>query len=162
MPTSKGKGKGPERQVVPSESTSVTLQRAARNRVKVADLKPDVKSLVSAAQNRLRLRVALKFAWTKEATVTSTRLPNADSMIAASLREAYQRRAGDSRDGPDPMLKAAYESLQDQEGEDNTEKDLMRKSIYLVVSTASYLRGNDSAQNTTCRSGRVPLRRGMN
>ncbi|EPS96713.1 hypothetical protein FOMPIDRAFT_94186 [Fomitopsis schrenkii] len=58
-------------------------------------------------------------------------------MIAASLREAYQRRAGDSWDGPDPMLKAAYESLQDQEGEDNTEKDLMRKSIYLVVWTCA-------------------------
>lgn len=100
-------------------------------RIKMTEMSPDIKALVTTAQHCVRLRVALKFAWTEERAVKTLRLPTAGSMIEACLREAYGRHAG-TKGGK--VMKAAYLSLQDQEGQNNEQVAEMRKKVYTVVS----------------------------
>lgn len=104
-------------------------KRGATRRTKMSELPAGLKSLVSAAQNCVRLRVALKFSWTKEGTVTSNRLPTSDEMITACLQEAYRRLKANA--GIDEGVKAAYKQLNDETGEDSSE---LRKKVFTVVS----------------------------
>lgn len=101
----------------------------------MTEMSPDIKALVTTAQHCVRLRVALKFAWTAERAVKTLRLPTTRSMVEACLREAYGRRAG-TKSGK--AMKTAYLSLQDQEGQNNEEVAEMRKKVYTVVSALGF------------------------
>lgn len=92
----------------------------------------NVKALVASAQNRLRLRIALKNGWCKEATIPSARLPTSDDMIAASLRDAV-RDSKDKANGA--AVKKAFQLLQDKKGEDDEESAVLRKKVYSLVRT---------------------------
>lgn len=99
-------------------------------RVKVATLPKDVRILVSSAQNRLRLQIALKSAWTKEMAVPSARLPTSDDLIRTSLREAVRDSRGKANSS---TIQAAYNLLQDEKGRDNTATEALRKKVYSKV-----------------------------
>lgn len=127
--------------ITQSKAKSTSNSREGRaHRIKLSELPADVKALVTAAQNCVRMRIALKSAWTKEPAVKSTRLPTSDSMIETSLREAYRKRTKTGKG--DASLKAAYLSLQDQKGHDNEERAEMRKKVYTVVSARRFQYAN--------------------
>ena len=123
-----------------AKSTSTNSREGRAHRIKLSELPADIKALVTAAQNCVRLTIALKTAWTKEPAVKSTRLPTSDSMIETSLREAYRKRTKAGKG--DASLKAAYLSLQDQKGHDNEERAEMRKKVYTVVSARRFQDAN--------------------
>lgn len=97
----------------------------------------NLKALVASAQNRLRLRIALKTAWCKEPTIPSTRLPTSDKMIGESLRAAVRDSKGKKNAA---VIKTAFRMLQDAEGEGNTERDILRKKVYALVRVPSLLK----------------------
>ncbi|EPT05426.1 hypothetical protein FOMPIDRAFT_95343 [Fomitopsis schrenkii] len=105
-------------------------ERDNSGRIKIGDLPKNIRALVSSAQNHLRLRVALKTAWSKETTVPSSRLPASDNMIAASLREAVTNSRGKPNGA---AIKAAFQLLQDKGKADDTERNILRKKAYNVV-----------------------------
>ncbi|KAH9911978.1 uncharacterized protein B0H18DRAFT_1127804 [Fomitopsis serialis] len=112
----------------PALAKSTGSGRDSSSRARVADLPAKVRTLVSAAQNCLRLRIALNSAWTKEASVASKRLPRRDILIRDSVRDAYDRR-GTGNHAAD--IKAAFWLLADKKDDkkkdkkeaDHTQKD---------------------------------------
>lgn len=118
-------------------------ERDNSGRIKIGDLPKNIRALVSSAQNHLRLRVALKTAWSKETTVPSSRLPASDDMIAASLREAVTNSRGKPNGA---AIKAVFQLLQDKGKADDTERDILRKKAYNVVSArTSHTRLQDAS-----------------
>ncbi|EPS92431.1 hypothetical protein FOMPIDRAFT_1021042, partial [Fomitopsis schrenkii] len=103
-----------------SKTAGSSGERELTGRVKVGDLPMNLKALVASAQNRLRLRIALKTAWCKEPTIPSTRLPTSNKMIAASLRDAVRDSKG-KKNGA--VIKTAFQTLKDGKGEG----DILRK-----------------------------------
>ncbi|KAH9910245.1 uncharacterized protein B0H18DRAFT_1130475 [Fomitopsis serialis] len=71
--------------------------RGRRERAKVTDLPIDVRALVTAAQNCLRLRISLKTAWTSESSVVSGRLLKRDALIRYSVEDARDMRDKDGK-----------------------------------------------------------------
>lgn len=144
---------------MPEQGTSKAAasrgERESTGRVKVGNLPKEVRALVSAAQNRLRLRIALKTAWTKETSVPSARLPTSDGMIAASIRDTVRDSKGKPRGS---AIKQASKLLKDQQGVDNTATETLRRNVYSAVRASFYL-----ISFTTCmsyvRSGRAPRKR---
>ncbi|KAH9913044.1 uncharacterized protein B0H18DRAFT_1126621 [Fomitopsis serialis] len=113
-------------------------------RVKVADLPNSVKSLVSAAQNCLCLRIALNSAWTQEASVTSQRLPTSFKLVKDSLDDTLTGRG--KNDQPNAAMEEALQLLQDdrkkvrlskKEREEREAMEAMRKKVYTVVWTCA-------------------------
>lgn len=109
----------------------------------------NLKALVASAQNRLRLRIALKTAWCKEPTIPSTRLPTSDKMIAASLRDAVRDSKG-KKNGA--VIKTAFQTLKDGKGEG----DILRKKVYTLVRAPSLF--NRTKYIHSCRCGRARRR----
>ncbi|KAH9917984.1 uncharacterized protein B0H18DRAFT_1123262 [Fomitopsis serialis] len=107
----------------------------------------DSRSRAKAAQNCLRLRIALNSAWTKEASVASIRLPKRDVLISDSVRNAYDRRgtgehAADIKaafrllEGPKKDKKKAGRGASSDDDED-PERAVLRANTYAVVWTCA-------------------------
>ncbi|KAH9911259.1 uncharacterized protein B0H18DRAFT_1128971 [Fomitopsis serialis] len=131
----------------PALTNSTGGERDSRSRAKVTDLPVKVRTLVSAAQNCLRLRIALNSAWTKEASVASIRLPKRDVLISDSVRNAYDRRgtgehAADIKaafrllEGPKKDKKKAGRGASSDDDED-PERAVLRANTYAVVWTCA-------------------------
>lgn len=100
-------------------------------RPKVSELPPNIKALVYAAQNSLRLRIALKHGWSTDSVVSSGLLPTADEMISASLRDACTG----SR-----TLSSTYLMLHDQtgRGSNSNAHESLTKKVYTLVNASYY------------------------
>lgn len=103
----------------------------------MGDLPTNVKALVAAAQNCMRLRIALKSAWCKEPTIPSARLPTSDEMIAASLRDAVRESKGKPAGA---TIKTAFELLKDK---DNRKRDSLRRKAHTLVSVSVLLNSTE-------------------
>ncbi|KAH9840670.1 uncharacterized protein C8Q71DRAFT_721175 [Rhodofomes roseus] len=85
-------------------------------RLRVSDLPTWLVPLFHAAQDALRLRTALKSAWTKEPSVVSKRLPSVDDLIKASVQDAYEK--GDKKD---------------RKGKDNSQRERHRQDMHKLI-----------------------------
>ncbi|KAH9923571.1 uncharacterized protein B0H18DRAFT_1120415 [Fomitopsis serialis] len=127
-----------QRKPARAKSSSTEGERKSSNRVKVADLPAKVKLLVSAAQNCLRLQIALKSAWTKETSIPTKRLLNSEKLIGASIREACKRSGKSGK--PNADLKTAIKLLRAKKGlnaEEKAKRAAMRAKVYTVVWTCA-------------------------
>ncbi|KAH9936211.1 uncharacterized protein B0H18DRAFT_1113639 [Fomitopsis serialis] len=107
-------------------------QVKARARVKAADLPIDIRPLVTAAQNFLRLRLALKNAWTSDSSVASSRLLDNMQLVVTALKEARDMRDKDGKRVK--SMRVAYNEVQDKKGH---EGDTLRKNVQTVVWTVA-------------------------
>ncbi|KAH9911636.1 Sec63 Brl domain-containing protein [Fomitopsis serialis] len=72
--------------------------KSTRNkRAKVTDLPLDLRALVTASQNCLRLRIALNTAWTSDRSIPSDRLPSRNKIIRDSVHDAHEMRDKNGR-----------------------------------------------------------------
>ncbi|KAH9933850.1 coatomer WD associated region-domain-containing protein [Fomitopsis serialis] len=107
-------------------------QVKARARVKAADLPIDIRPLVTAAQNFLRLRLALKNAWTSDSSVASSRLLDNMQLVVTALKEARDMRDKDGKRVK--SMRVTYNEVQDKKGH---EGDTLRKNVQTVVWTVA-------------------------
>ncbi|KAH9914147.1 uncharacterized protein B0H18DRAFT_141827 [Fomitopsis serialis] len=121
--------------------------RTKKQRAKMTDLPTDVRALVSASQNCLRLRIALKSAWTSETSVPSDRLPERNTLVEASLNDAHEMRDKEGR--RIRALKAGFQMLappkkksdRKETKEEKTERKELQKRVSTIVwACASQLR----------------------
>ncbi|KAH9910183.1 uncharacterized protein B0H18DRAFT_1130545 [Fomitopsis serialis] len=101
---------------------------AARVRVKASNLPINVRPIVGAAQNFLRLRLALKTAWTGYKALASSRLPDNMQLVADALKDARDMRDKDGKRVK--SMRIAYDDLQNDQG---TEGDTKRSNVHTVV-----------------------------
>ncbi|KAH9832347.1 uncharacterized protein C8Q71DRAFT_861235 [Rhodofomes roseus] len=94
-------------------------------RLRVSDLPTWLVPLFHAAQDALRLRTALKSAWTKEPSVVSKRLPSVDDLIKASVQDAYEK--GDKK------VRDSWRMLQDRKGKDNSQRERHRQDMHKLI-----------------------------
>lgn len=109
-------------------------KRESIGRSKIGDLPKNICTLVSSAQNRLCLIIALKMAWSKEPRVPSACLPSSDNLIVMALREAVKHSKGKPNAR---AIVSAFQLLQDDKVEGNEELDILRKKAYSVVSAVN-------------------------
>ncbi|KAH9913170.1 uncharacterized protein B0H18DRAFT_1126528 [Fomitopsis serialis] len=162
----------------PALAKSTGSGRDSSSRARVADLPAKVRTLVSAAQNCLRLRIALNSAWTKEASVASKRLPRRDILIRDSVRDAYDRRGtgnhaadikaafwllADKKDDKKKDKKEADHTQKDKkkangdassDGDEDSERAALRAKAYSVVWTCSSQTRNELKRKAKQDRGR--------
>jgi len=112
--------------------------RGRKERAKVTNLPIDVKPLVTAAQNCLRLRISLKTAWTSESKVLSDRLPNRHTLIRRSVQDAHEMRDKESK--RIKALKVAFQMIRTKREDEKEEKEeeerkrlALQQDVYTVI-----------------------------
>ena len=131
--------KGPAHKVVARAgkrkgAASGVGERESIGHSKIGDLPKNICTLVSSAQNQLRLIIALKMAWSKEPTVPSARLPSSNDLIVMALPEAVKHSKGKPNAH---AIASGFQLLQYDKVEGNEELDILRKKAYMVVSAVN-------------------------
>ncbi|KAH9915373.1 uncharacterized protein B0H18DRAFT_1124959 [Fomitopsis serialis] len=119
--------------------------RGRRERAKITNLPIAVRPLVTASQNCLRLRIALKTAWTAESSVKSGRLPKRDALIHDSLQDAHEIRDKDGKrikalktafrliNGPKDEEKKSAKKRTEKEEREERERLALQQDVFTVV-----------------------------
>ena len=92
-----------------------------------------MKPLVAFAQTYLRIRLALEYAWTAEATHVSTRLPASITLVKSAIKDAR-----DHRDKDGHILKHLKNAFRMLNGRGKSEEAL-RDRVTTVVSTSLHV-----------------------